>query len=272
MSNDPTRFSSSMEPDCTSAKALRRRPHPSLLRMISRKGTHPGRAHRIKRWHRYQVGMSLLHCRETAGLDHLDVLYYERQGLMTLRPMTVEERRDALSPWDEDASTGTGPQREGRTPPATPELDLATPARDRSSTRLQDRHARARPPALARPISRGANHSTASTSAEVLQIAGVPICRVCGGSGKVQYEPLFGRPRQTTCGSCKGRGDLREFYAFDAEEYRHWRGVYERERSRGPPRQPRHLRHRAGVQRRSLPILFRLLASVVRAISRGTRN
>ena len=261
-----------MEPDCTSAKVLKCRPHPSLLRVISRKGTHPGRAHRIKRWHRYQVGMSLLHCRETAGLDHRDVLYYERQGLMTLRPMTLEEGRDALHRWDADASTSTGPQREGRTPPATPELDLTTPSWDRSPTRLPDRHARARTPALTRPKSWDANHSTASTSAEPSRIAADPICPVCGGSGQVQHVPLFGRPRQQTCTPCKGRGDLQEFYTFDAEEYRHWRDVYERERWRGPPRPPRHLRHWARAQRRSLPILFRLLASVVRAISRGTRN
>ena len=53
--------------------------------------------------------MSLLHCRETAGLDHLDVLYYAKHGLMTLRPMTVEERRDALRRWDANGATGSDP-------------------------------------------------------------------------------------------------------------------------------------------------------------------
>ena len=68
------RTSRATEPECASAKVQKSRPHPSLLRVISHKGKHPGRAHRIKRWDRYQVGMSLLHCREAAGLDHLDVL------------------------------------------------------------------------------------------------------------------------------------------------------------------------------------------------------
>ena len=98
-----------VEPECASAKVLKSRPHPSLLRVISRKGKHPGRAHRIKRWHRYRVGMSLLHCRETAGLDHLDVLYYAKHGLMTLRPMTAEERREALRRWDADGATSGDP-------------------------------------------------------------------------------------------------------------------------------------------------------------------
>ena len=40
------------------------------------------------------------------GLDHLDVLYYERHGLMTLRPMTVEESREVLCRWDCDRPTG----------------------------------------------------------------------------------------------------------------------------------------------------------------------
>ena len=63
------KFDKSMEPNCASAKPLQRRPHLSspLLRVISKKGTHPGYAYRIKRWHRYQVGMSVLHCRETEG-------------------------------------------------------------------------------------------------------------------------------------------------------------------------------------------------------------
>ena len=101
------KFDKSMEPDCASAKPLQRRPHLSspLLRVISKKGTHPGYAYRIKRWHRYQVGMSVLHCRETEGLDHLDVFYYERHGLMTLRPMTREELQEALRPWDDNRPT-----------------------------------------------------------------------------------------------------------------------------------------------------------------------
>ena len=92
----------SMVPECASAKPLQRRPHPSspLLRVNLRKGTHPGNARRIKRWHKYQEGMSILHCRETEGLDHLDVLYYEKHGLMTLRDMTPKERQEALRRWD----------------------------------------------------------------------------------------------------------------------------------------------------------------------------
>ena len=108
------------EAKSASAKVLKRAPRPSLLRVISRKGKHPGRAHRIKRWHRYQVGMSLVHCRETAGLDHLDVLYYERHGLMTLRPMTAEECRKVLRRWDGHLPT--------RADAAADSLETAEPA------------------------------------------------------------------------------------------------------------------------------------------------
>lgn len=82
----------------------------------------------------------------------------------------------------------------------------------------------------------------------------------------MQYVPLFGRARQRPCGPCEGRGDLQKAYTFDPEEYAYWRGVYDRRRRLGPPRQPRHLRQRPRNRTRSLPILFRLLASVVRAI------
>ena len=95
------------EPKCATAKVQRGRPHPSLLQVIATKGKHPGRAHRIRRWDRYEVGMSVLHCRMTEGLDHLDVLgYYVKHAgtdgrpLMTLRPMTEEERKAALARWD----------------------------------------------------------------------------------------------------------------------------------------------------------------------------
>lgn len=92
------------------------------------------------------------------------------------------------------------------------------------------------------------------------------ICPVCGGSGTVPDVTLFGRPSRRACGPCEGRGDLQKAYTFDPEEYAYWRGVYDRQRRLGPPRQPRHLRQQARSHERSLPILSRLLASVVRAI------
>ena len=94
------KFDKAAGPKCASAKVLKSRPHPSLLCVISKKWNHPGRGYRIRRWDRYKVGMSVLHCRETPGLDHLDIGFYEKHGLMTLRPMTPEERREALRRWD----------------------------------------------------------------------------------------------------------------------------------------------------------------------------
>lgn len=96
------------EPKCASAQVRQRRPDSSLLRVISKKETHPGYGYRIRRWDRYEVGMSVLHCWETAELDHLDIRFYEEHGLMALRPMTREERQEALRPWD-----GNNPTRGG---------------------------------------------------------------------------------------------------------------------------------------------------------------
>ena len=267
-----------IEPECVSAKVQKRRPHPSLLRVISRKGKHPGRAHRIKRLDRYQVGMSLLHCRETAGLDHLDVLYYAKQGLLTLRDMTPEERRDALRRWD-----GKDPTRDVEcTPSATREANAAThvPARDHERVEVP-------PEVQARTARRnttskelwGASRTVRLSSARSLtfQVSAPsdprdPTCHSCRGSGQVEYVSLFGRGHQRVCGVCQGRGDLQNFYKVDPKEYAYWRGVYDRERRRGRPWQPRHLRQRTRHQESYLPILFRLLASVVRAVSRGTRD
>ena len=102
------KFNEATEPKCASAKVRQKRPDSSLLRVISKKETHPGYGYRIRRWDTYEVGMSVLHCWETAGLDHLDIGFYEEHGLMTLRPMTQEERQDALRPWD-----GNNPIRGG---------------------------------------------------------------------------------------------------------------------------------------------------------------
>lgn len=94
------------EPKCSWARVQKGRPHPNLLRIITRKGAHPGKGDRIKRWERYEVGMSVLHCRVTEGLDHLDIGYYESHNgtdgkpLMSLRPMNEAEMAKALERWE----------------------------------------------------------------------------------------------------------------------------------------------------------------------------
>lgn len=103
-----------LEPKCAAIRVQSGRPHPSLLQVIEWKGNHPGKALRIRRWHRYEVGMSVLHCRITEGLDHLDIGFYVKNGLMRLRPMTDEERKVALARWEgeaveaQPAATGAG--------------------------------------------------------------------------------------------------------------------------------------------------------------------
>lgn len=108
-------------PKCAAGRIQRGRPHPSLLYIIERKGLHSGKADRIKRWHKYEEGMSLLHCRITEGLDHLDIGYYTRhkgtdgRPLMDIRPMTDAEVKAAVARWegeavDEQSAAGSKPE------------------------------------------------------------------------------------------------------------------------------------------------------------------
>ena len=75
-------------------------PKENLLRVIDSMGQHPGQGLRIKRWHLYQKGLSLLQCKELRGLDHKDVPWWEERNLVVLRPPTPEERRAAMARWE----------------------------------------------------------------------------------------------------------------------------------------------------------------------------
>lgn len=89
-----------VEPKCANAKVQKAKPQAKMLRVISKKGNHPGKALRIKRWDRYETGMTLQHCKETEGLDHLDVLFYVEHGLMELRDPTQKEVDAAVAAWE----------------------------------------------------------------------------------------------------------------------------------------------------------------------------
>jgi len=86
-------------PKCATARTQRAKPQAKMLRVISVKGKHPGKALRIKRWDSYSKGMSLQECKETDGLDHLDVLFYVEHGMMELRPATDKEVEAAVTAW-----------------------------------------------------------------------------------------------------------------------------------------------------------------------------
>jgi len=88
------------EPKCALSRAQVAKPQAKMLRVISKIGTHPGKALRIKRWDRYAKGMTLQHCKETEGLDHLDVLFYVEHGLMELREPTEKEVSAAVEAWE----------------------------------------------------------------------------------------------------------------------------------------------------------------------------
>ena len=88
------------QPKCATARAQVAKPQAKMLRKISSIGTHPGKALRIKRWDRYSKGMTLQHCKETEGLDHLDVLFYVEHGLMELAEPTEKEVAAAVAAWE----------------------------------------------------------------------------------------------------------------------------------------------------------------------------
>ena len=84
---------------CVAAHVQKGKPQAKMLRKIGWVGKHPGTALRIKRWHLYKPGMTLQYCKETAGLDHLDVLFYVENGLMKLVEPTQKEYDDAVAAW-----------------------------------------------------------------------------------------------------------------------------------------------------------------------------
>lgn len=87
------------EPKCAHSRKQVGKPQAKMLRTISWIGTHPGKALRIKRWDRYAKGMTLQHCKETDGLDHLDVLFYVEHGLMKLQDPTQKQVDAAVDQW-----------------------------------------------------------------------------------------------------------------------------------------------------------------------------
>lgn len=86
-------------PNCAQAKSNKAKPKADMLRVIEWIGEHPGKSLRIKRWHLYRKGMTLQHCKETEGLDHLDVLFYVENELMRLRPATKAEIEAVDKEW-----------------------------------------------------------------------------------------------------------------------------------------------------------------------------
>lgn len=74
-------------------------PTRDLARIIVAKADAPVTGLRPKRWYNYSVGMSLWQCKVSMNRDHLDVLFYEDHGLMTLRNATDDEFKAMLDQW-----------------------------------------------------------------------------------------------------------------------------------------------------------------------------
>ena len=86
-------------PKCANARPQVAKPQRKMLTKISKINKHPGKALRIKRFGSYKVGMTLQHCKETEGLDHLDIGFYVEHGLMEVTPATDKEYDAAVAEW-----------------------------------------------------------------------------------------------------------------------------------------------------------------------------
>jgi len=84
------------QPLCAQSRTQVGKLQRRMLSIIDTIGTHPGKALRVKRFADYKVGMTLQHCKETTGLDHLDVGFYVEHKLMTVRPATDKEWEAAV--------------------------------------------------------------------------------------------------------------------------------------------------------------------------------
>lgn len=76
------------------------KPQRKMLRVIDKIIGHPGKGNCVKRFHLYQEGMTLLHCKATAGLIPSDVTFYAELGYLTLRDATDEEYNAAVKEWE----------------------------------------------------------------------------------------------------------------------------------------------------------------------------
>lgn len=114
-------------PKCAAPRIQVAKPQHKMLQRIAHIGKHPGHALRIKRWHMYKVGMSLAQCKATAGLDHLDVLFYVQHNLMTLRPATAKEIAADTAPWSAPVAPPVPVEAKAKAP-AKPAKAKATPA------------------------------------------------------------------------------------------------------------------------------------------------
>lgn len=93
-------------PKCARAKSNKGVPQAKMLRKIVAIRPHPGVALRIKRYHLYSVGLTLQDCKETEGLDHLDVQFYVEHNLMVLDNPTEDEVKARTELWLKKHSEG----------------------------------------------------------------------------------------------------------------------------------------------------------------------
>ena len=75
------------------------KPQRKMLRRIASMGVHPGTGLGIKRWHLYRVGMTIQEAKTVPGLCYLDITFWEKNGLVTMRECTDQEYAAALAAW-----------------------------------------------------------------------------------------------------------------------------------------------------------------------------
>ena len=83
-----------------SSNTQKAKPQRKMLRKIAKMHNHPGTGLGIKRWHLYREGMTLQDAKVTPGLTHLDITFWEKNGLVTMADCTDAEYDAAIAEWE----------------------------------------------------------------------------------------------------------------------------------------------------------------------------
>lgn len=110
---------------CALPTPASKQPTRSQFRKLRKIKEHPGVGYRIRRWHNYQDGMTLLQCAEGADMTPLDVGYYVQHGFMELIDPTEEEYQAGINAWCKEHGKETPAEREAKKQKALSEANEA---------------------------------------------------------------------------------------------------------------------------------------------------
>jgi hypothetical protein len=81
------------------AETLLIKPTLKHAQYISQIKGHPGTGNCVHRFHKYAVGQTMLHCKQTAGLIWADVAFYATCGYLTIAQATPAQHAAMVAAW-----------------------------------------------------------------------------------------------------------------------------------------------------------------------------